>query len=312
MKLGLGTAAIGRPTYINIRNQDPKPFELNTFKSDGVELLEEAAKLGITYFDTAPGYGIAEKIITSWLSKTNISNLEIASKWGYKYVANFNPKAEVHEVKEHSLNMLNMQWEYTKSLLPQLTTLQIHSATFETGVLENQKVLDRLYELKSENNIHIGLTTTGDNQIEVIKEAVDIHVNGNQLFDVFQSTYNILDQSIDKVKPLLKDKRLVVKEGLANGRLLHFANYKNYQQLYVALLWLANKYEVGTDAIALRFCIDSIDPFVVLSGASNTHQLVNNLKVNSFKLTDDEVVSLKLFGTSPETYWQERKALKWN
>ena len=68
-----------------------------------------------------------------------MTSIEIATKWGYTYTANFDANATVHEVKEHSLSKLNEQWNFSKQLLPYLKVYQIHSATLETGVLENKK-----------------------------------------------------------------------------------------------------------------------------------------------------------------------------
>ena len=60
--IGLGTAAIGRPQYINIRQEDTTSFSLSDFRQKGFEVLDEAYNQGIRYFDTAPGYGMAEQL----------------------------------------------------------------------------------------------------------------------------------------------------------------------------------------------------------------------------------------------------------
>ena len=52
------------------------------------------------------------------------------SKWGYTYTADWKIEADAHEVKEHSLAVLNRQAEESTSLLgPHLKLYQIHSAT---------------------------------------------------------------------------------------------------------------------------------------------------------------------------------------
>ena len=63
MQLGLGTAALGRPQYINVRQEEPKEQDLESFKKQGFTVLENAYNLGIRYFDTAPGYGLAEQLL---------------------------------------------------------------------------------------------------------------------------------------------------------------------------------------------------------------------------------------------------------
>lgn len=313
-KLGLGTAAIGRPQYINIRKQVATDFSLVTFREAGKEVLDLAYENGIRYFDTAPGYGLAEDLLVEWIQEKNDSAIELATKWGYTYVANFDPNATIHEVKEHSLKKLNEQWTFSKKALPYLQTYQVHSVTFETGVLENEKVLNRLAELKANHNLHIGITTTGTNQVEVIKKALDVVVNGISLFDAFQVTYNVLDQSLLNISQELRNanKRIIIKEALANGRVFPNTQYPHYDKLYQTLTNLAKKYEVGIDAIALRFCIDSIVPFKVLSGASKDFHLTENLKAESFKLMESDVARLAKFSIAPNIYWQERKQLGWN
>ena len=146
--MGLGTAAIGRPQYINIRQEEPVDFSMRTFKQAGRFLLEEAYRLGMRYFDTAPGYGMAEQLLLDWVLEKEDRNIQVASKWGYTYVANFDANANIHEVKNHSLMKLNGQWLETKAFLPFLATYQIHSATFDTDVLNDEAVLQKLMELK--------------------------------------------------------------------------------------------------------------------------------------------------------------------
>ena len=313
-KIGLGTAAIGRPQYINVRNQKPESFELEKFRQSGLQILESAYQQGVRYFDTAPGYGMAEQLISDWLQSKNDPSIEVATKWGYEYVANFNPDAKVHEIKDHSIDQLIKQWEVSKELLPFLSTLQIHSATFETGVLDDEEVLAKLAEFKSNYGINIGLSTTGENQVDVLKKALDIQMNGKQLFNVFQVTFNILDQSILEVLDILKqdNNRIVVKEALANGRLFPHYACVDFSDLYQLLESLALKYNTGIDAIALQFCHQALKPFMVLSGASHTSDLVENLKTNNLKLSSYEVESLKSHAIPTNHYWNQRKQMNWN
>ena len=313
-KIGLGTAAIGRPQYINIRQESSSKFSLEAFRQKGLLILDEAYLQGVRYFDTAPGYGMAEQLLMDWVIEKDDASIEIATKWGYTYIANFDPNAIQHEIKEHSLKKLNEQWEQSKVLLPLLTTYQIHSATFETGVLENELILNRLAKLKNKHGLLIGISTTGVNQKEVLKKALDIKVNEESLFDVFQVTYNIFDQSLASVAVEIakQNKRLVIKEALANGRVFPNEKYLHYATAYQKLEELAKKYSVGVDAIALRFCIDSIPVFKVLSGAANEQHLSDNLKTADFKLKEEDIIVLKKLAVNPGFYWEERKRLGWN
>ena len=313
-KIALGTAAMGRPQYINIKRVANTVFDKELFTKNALDLLEMAYKKGIRYFDTSPGYGMAEDVLIDWVQTKKDNSIELATKWGYSYMANFDPKATIHEIKDHKLSKLKQQWEVSKKLLPFLTTYQIHSATFDTGVLEDEQVLHKLDYLRQEYKLNIGISTTGSNQVEVLKRALDIEVDGKQIFNTFQVTYNILDQSLAEVSDVLQDqgKRVIIKEALANGRLFKNASYSNYTALYTALEHMAHKYTVGIDAIVLDFCAKTIHPFTVLSGASDTVQLQENLKANSIDLEESDIALLKSFKVAPAHYWSERKKLAWN
>ncbi|EAR00009.1 aldo/keto reductase [Maribacter sp. HTCC2170] len=313
MAIGLGTAALGRPQYINVR-LEPSEMNLKSFRAQSFSVLERAYELGVRYFDTAPGYGLAENLLLEWLNTKNDSSIQIATKWGYTYVANFNSNAKVHEIKEHSLEKLNEQWQISRAFLPNLKVYQIHSATLETGVLENRAILERMAFLKNEHQIEIGITVTGENQTEVIKKALDVSVNQEQLFDAFQVTYNILDQSLNAISKELigQNKRIIIKEALANGRLFRNTSYDHYLKLYNVLEELAKNHNVGVDVIALKFCEQTIAKNMVLSGASNIVHLESNLKANTAVLSEDDIAMLKNFKIDTTKYWQERKQLIWN
>ncbi|MEZ4795539.1 MAG: aldo/keto reductase [Flavobacteriaceae bacterium] len=313
--IGLGTAAIGRPLYINIKQGAPTElFSLSKFKESGVETLENAYQKGIRCFDTSPGYGVAEELLTHWLKDKNDPTIKVSTKWGYTYVANFKPNAKEHEVKEHSLEKLNEQWEVSKQLLPYLKVYQIHSATFDTGVLDNQPILERLYQIKKENGIIIGLSTTGDNQVEVLKKAMEITIEGEKLFQSVQCTFNILEQSISEVKGELNnfEGSLFIKEALANGRLIPNEKYFQYKNLYDFMKQLAEKHQVGEDAIALRYIMEIFPKAIVLSGANNSEHLTSNLEANNINLSASEIKQLNVFGIQNTEYWNQRKQLQWN
>ena len=312
--IGIGTATIGRPHYINIKtNVSDEPFNKQNFILKGKSMLTEAYSQGIRHFDTAPGYGIAESILLEWISEFQPKDITISTKWGYTYVANFDRNAKVHEIKEHSIGKLNDQWEFSKHLLPYLNIYQIHSATLDSGVLENREVLKRLSQLKQEYNLKIGLSTSGDNQNEIIQKALSVSIDNKALFDSFQITFNVFDQSLLKISHLLQqeNKTIIVKEALANGRVFPNADYNHYQTTYDLLKLLSIKYNTSIDAVALRFCLDAINPLMVLSGASEKDHLASNLLVDNLQLTSEEIQQINSLAIKPSSYWKERKQLPW-
>ncbi len=314
-KIGLGLAALGRPDYINIRSEHDIDKSVDGFRANAFKVLDQSYALGIRDFDVAPSYGLGEQFLQDWNDSKNHKDVNLSTKFGYTYVANwelgFSGK---HEIKEHSLHKLNAQWEVSKALLPNLKTYQIHSATLDSGVLNNTELLKRLHELKQQHQIKIGISSSGTEQVKIIEEAQKIVFDGNGLFDSYQVTFNIFEQSCFNIlKQLLaNDKTIIIKEALANGRVFRNHNFPEHESVYMYLELLSKKYSVGTDAIALRYVMDDLEPNVVLSGASNCNQLKQNLKALNFELDTNEILKLKSFAVSSEHYWQERSNLEWN
>lgn len=308
-EIGIGLAALGRPEYINIRSDKNIDKSEQAFRDNAIHVLDEAYANGVRFFDTAPSYGKGEAFLMEWNSLRNHADVTLSTKWGYTYVANWELGYKgSHEIKEHSLEKLVAQWEQSKLLLPKLKFYQIHSATLESGVLKNTEVLEELFQLKSEYGLKIGLTASGINQNKVVLEALKIATNGVSLFDSYQVTYNVFEQALFDVLTEVKKqgKYIIVKEGLANGRVFLASKATKI------LKGIADTYNVGVDAIALRFCLDSIDSDVVLSGASDTKQLTQNLKALDFQLTKEDLEVLKKCSISSKEYWNERSQLSWD
>ena len=314
-KIGLGLAALGRPDYINIRSEHDIDKSIDGFKDNALKVLDESYALGIRDFDVAPSYGLGEQFLLEWNTSRKHSDVNLSTKFGYTYVANWEVGfSGKHEIKEHSIAKLNEQWDVSKTLLPNLKIYQIHSATLDSGVLSNSDVLSRLHELKQQHHLKIGITSSGTEQVKIIQEAQKVTIDGEDLFDSYQVTFNIFEQScFDILKLLLaKNKTIIIKEALANGRVFRNQNFPEYQSVYDYLEQLSYKYAAGIDAIALRFIADNLEPSSILSGASDGHQLKQNLKALNFELEDDEISKLKSFAISPINYWRERSDLKWN
>ncbi|MEO1030010.1 MAG: aldo/keto reductase [Bacteroidota bacterium] len=314
-RIGLGLAALGRPDYINIRSTTKIDKSVNAFKTNAFRVLDGAYDLGIRDFDVAPSYGLGEQFLLEWQHSRAHKDVHLSTKFGYTYVANWEVGFKgKHEIKEHSLAKLNEQWEISKAFLPNLNIYQIHSATLDSGVLTNMKVLSRLHEIKQEHGLKIGLSSSGPQQENIIRESQKVTFDGIGLFDSYQVTYTIFEQSTYTIlKELIADdKTVIIKEALANGRIFGNTDFKNYQTAYNYFESLSTRYGVGIDAIAMRFIMDDLEPELILSGASNIQQLKQNLKVLDFELNTSDISQLKSFATSPQDYWNERSNLVWN
>lgn len=317
-RIGLGMAALGRPGYINLGHAEDlgKRYGKEDMQRHAHEVLDVAWENGVRYFDTARSYGLGELFLGNWLKRKELDKNQvlISSKWGYTYTANWQIEAEKHEVKEHSLEVLDRQWKESQETLGEFLDLyQIHSATLESGVLENTAVLNRLAELKSQG-IAIGLSSSGEKQMETLKRALEIEIDGKRLFDSFQSTYNMLEQSVAPVLATASSEGLaiIVKEALANGRLTARNKEAGFADSFQVLQRIAEDLEVNIDSLSLAFVLQHSWADQVLSGAAQKEHLFSNLKAAEVHIPDEYMARLNQLKESSESYWQKRKDLAWN
>ena len=308
--IGLGLAAVGRPAYINVgRDRDlGADRSVAAMEARSHELLDEAVALGIRYVDVARSYGRAEAFLASWLAgrTPDAPPVTVGSKWGYRYVGEWRLDAPVHEVKEHSLAMLRSQLGESRALLGGwLRLYQVHSATFESGVLENREVLAELARQR-ERGLAIGLTVSGPNQADVVRAALDVRVDGVNPFGAVQATWNLLEPSAG---PALRDAHdvgwgVIVKEALANGRLL--------QPGHALLERVTARRGAAPDALALAAALAQPWADVVLSGAATPDQLAGNVRALDVRLAAGDLADLADMAEPPGAYWAERSRLAWS
>ncbi|MEV0974462.1 aldo/keto reductase [Microtetraspora glauca] len=303
--LGLGLAAVGRPAYITLGRAEDLGADRSVpaMRDRAWALLDAAWEAGVRYFDTARSYGMAEEFLAGWLRDRGIAPgaATIGSKWGYAYVGGWRMDAGYHEVKELSAGQLRRQLEQTRALLGEYLSLyQIHSATVESGVLDDEDVLVRLHALRAEH-VAIGLSTTGPRQARTIARAIESGV-----FDTVQSTWNLFERSCEAALARAHEAGLgvIVKEAVANGRLTARA-------APAALAEAARERGVTPDAVALAAVLARPWAGVVLSGAVSTAQLRSNLTATGVEWDQELDERLAGLAEDPETYWDTRAALSW-
>jgi aryl-alcohol dehydrogenase-like predicted oxidoreductase len=302
-RIGLGLAALGRPAYINLGHavDVAGDTEVAALKRHAHAVLDAAYAGGVRYFDAARSYGRAEAFLSSWLAERGLGreDVTVGSKWGYRYTGGWRVDAEVHEVKELDASMLRRQLGETRELLGEhLRLYQIHSATLESGVLDDAEVRAELASLRSAG-VLIGLTTSGAHQAATIERALE--VGG---FDSVQTTWNLLERSAGPALAAAHDAGMgvIIKEALANGRLTERGDVPE-------LMDAARRAGVTPDALALGAVLAQPWVDVALSGATTVGQLDSNLAALS---VGDELPSLDGVVEDPETYWEKRGALPWN
>ena len=315
-RIGLGLAALGRPGYINLGHASDleKDYSIEGMQHRAHSVLDEAWELGIRYFDAARSYGLAESFLGSWLKTRSADGARVGSKWGYRYTADWRVAAEKHEIKEHTLSMLNQQVDESRSLLSDRIGLyQIHSATEESGVLKNLPVLSRLRELK-ETGWAIGLSVSGPRQSDTIVEAMNVFVGGERLFDSVQATWNLFERSAGKALAQAHETGMgvIIKEGLANGRLTERNQQPEFLLKGRSMIESARNKRVGIDALALATVLAQPWVDTVLSGASTVEQLRSNASALDVVVEEEMCLAMKGLEESPEEYWGRRTELSWN
>jgi aryl-alcohol dehydrogenase-like predicted oxidoreductase len=305
-RIGLGLAALGRPGYINLGHADDLAgrTDVEAMRANAHAVLDAAYAAGVRYFDAARSYGRAEEFLGSWLAQRGLSPpaVSIGSKWGYTYTAGWRTDAETHEVKDLSIATLRRQVQETRQQLgSNLGLYQIHSATLESGVLDDPRVREELARLRA-GGLAIGLTVTGPRQADTITRALE--VGG---FDAVQATWNLLEPSAGPALAAAHAAGLgvIVKEAVANGRLTARGDVPQ-------LVKAAAQAGVSADALALAAVLAQPWANVVLSGAATADVVASNLAALGIAVDRQTLQQLDGLSEDPDAYWERRSGLRWS
>jgi aryl-alcohol dehydrogenase-like predicted oxidoreductase len=301
--LGLGLAAVGRPGYLNLgHGQDlGADRSVAALRDRAHAVLDAALAAGVRHFDAARSYGRGEEFLGGWLRTREPDGVVVSSKWGYVYTAGWEVDADPPEVKHHDVETLRRQLGETRELLgDRLDLYAIHSATPDSGVLENVAVLEELARLR-ESGVRVGLSVSGTGQRETVERALEL---GG--FDAVQATWNLHERSATGALAAAHDAGLgvIVKEALANGRLTARGDAE------ARLVTAARERGTTPDALALAAVLAQPWVDVVLSGAATVDQLRSNLA--ALELDPKLEPELAELAEEPAVYWEERSALPWN
>jgi aryl-alcohol dehydrogenase-like predicted oxidoreductase len=294
MRIGLGLAALGRPGYLNLGHAG----DLGEDRSVGAlrrrthEVLDAAYEAGVRAFDAARSYGRAEEFLGEWLRSRDPSGVTISSKWGYVYTADWRVDADPAEVKHHDVETLRRQLSETRENLGDwLDLYQIHSATPDSGVLEDDAVLAELRDC----GVRVGVSVSGTSQRATLERALDVGI-----FDAVQATWNLYERAAEPALARAHEAGLTVyvKEALANGRLAG-------REPVAELASLPDP----PDAVALAAVLAQPWADVVLSGAASVETLRSNLRALDVSVDPSRFDGLR---EDSEAYWARRSSLPWN
>jgi aryl-alcohol dehydrogenase-like predicted oxidoreductase len=294
MRIGLGLAALGRPGYLNLGHAG----DLGEDRSVGAlrrrthEVLDAAYEAGVRAFDAARSYGRAEEFLGEWLRSRQPSGVVVSSKWGYVYTADWRVDADPPEVKHHDVETFRRQLSETReSLGDWLDLYQIHSATPDSGVLEDEAVLDALRGC----GVRVGVSVSGTSQRVTLERALDLGI-----FSAVQATWNLFERAAEPALARAHEAGLTVyvKEALANGRLAG-------REPLPELSGLADP----PDAVALAAVLAQPWADVVLSGAASVETLRSNLRALDVSVDPSRFDGMR---EDSEAYWARRSSLPWN
>lgn len=314
-RLGIGLAALGRPAYLTAgRAVDlGERRTVADLRARTAAVLDAAHEAGVRYLDAARSYGRAEEFLAGWLAaRPDVDDVVVGSKWGYRYVGDWRRDAEVHEVKDHSLEAFAAQYEQTSALLgDRLNVYHVHSATLETGVLDDAALHRALADLRT-RGVRIGISTSGPGQADTIRRALAIVVEGEPLFTSIQSTWNVLEPSAGPAlaEAAAAGARVIVKEVVANGRLAPGVDDDTPGSRRVAAL--ATELGVGMDQLATAAALAQPWPWRVLSGAVSPDQLHSNIRATALTLPADILAELDTLAEHPRAYWAARAHRPWS
>ena len=302
-RIGLGLASLGRPGYLNVGHAEDlgEDRSVAALRGRTFDVLDVAYAAGVRYLDAARSYGRAEEFLGAWLDDRRPTDVVVGSKWGYVYTAGWQVDADPPEAKHHDADTLRRQLEETRALLGErLALYQIHSATPDSGVLENDAVLRELRDLRA-TGVAVGISASGPSQPETIDRAVDLGC-----FDAVQATWNLHERAAGEALRRAHEAGMavIVKEALANGRLSPRAGD-------AALERAARAVGSTPDAVALAVVLAQPFADIVLSGAATRDTLASNLTAAQLRLPDAVLDALTVLEEDSRQYWSTRAALPW-
>lgn len=320
-RVGLGLAALGRPGYLNVgHGNDLGPdTTVDALRRRAHAVLDAAWAAGVRYVDAARSYGRAEEFLASWIAERGLApgELTVGSKWGYRYTANWHVQADVHEVKDHSLAAFREQLaESRRHLGAHVRLYQIHSATLESGVLDDAGLLDALARLRDDGMV-VGLSLSGPRQADTLARATAVSRGSAPVFGCVQATWNLLEPSVGTAlaEAHAEGVGVIVKEALANGRLALREETRRdadgYAHARHALSLEAEGLGVNVDALAIAAVLAQPWADCVLSGASRPEQVQSNMRSLSLAVPTDVLERLRALAVPAADYWARRAASAW-
>lgn len=202
IELGMGLIGIGREWgQVQVGIPEEKAV---------LKLLEHAIELGITFFDTAPAYGLSEQRLGDFLntlSPEKRKNIFIATKFGEHW-----DKQSQSTYVDHSYKALKESLDSSLIKLGKIDLLQFHKTT--PAVLESNDVRLAINYAKSKGIKKIGASISDEISGQM---AID-----DDNIDFLQLPFN---ENNPKMHPIIqnatrKGKKIIINRPFDTGKLV--------------------------------------------------------------------------------------------
>lgn len=212
VELGIGLIGIGREWG---QRQADVPEEKAALK-----LLDRALELGITFFDTAPAYGLSEErlgIFLDSLSKEKRKDIVIATKFGEHW-----DKQSQSPYVDHSFKALKESLNRSLMRLGKIDMLQIHKTT--PAVLESSDIRLAIEYARSKGIQKIGASISDEISGQMVIDDDDI--------DFLQLPYN---ENNPRMLPIIhkatrNGKKIIINRPFDTGKLVVLSGVKQLEQ----------------------------------------------------------------------------------
>ncbi|MBP2630236.1 MAG: hypothetical protein H6Q70_864 [Firmicutes bacterium] len=190
MQLGLGLIGIGRSWGYKVSTV-PEEQEVIAF-------LNNAMNAGITFFDTAPAYGVSEVRFGNFLKtldKEQRSKIVVATKFGEFY-----DEESLSTYVDHSYKALCKSVDKSIDRLGVINILQLHKTNPE--VLKSADLLNSMQYAKQKGINVFGASVSDIESGRIVCE--------NDIFSVIQIPYNIHLDYLEDILELAKNRNKFV------------------------------------------------------------------------------------------------------
>ena len=275
-KIGLGTVEIGIPYGIG---NTGLPSE-----QEAITILKTAVEVGITYIDTARGYGLAEERI----GKSEITknpNIIVGTKCG-QFLKD-SPELSFNELEARIREEVDISRKNLNQEVLQL--VQFHNE--REDYTELSPIVEIFQKLIHEQKIlHVGIAVRG--------EDVGNSALSTGFFETMQLAYSIADQRMAAhVIPKAHEqgigiinRSVLLKGALTSGRTKLPPALMPLQNIGDAAEMLANELRISLPELAIRFAISNPAISTVLLGTTKPHHLESALQATEAGALPSEII----------------------